>query len=240
MHERPNWWQPDDGARPSYGQSGRRDFSDRRREDRPYWWNEDDLPERNERIRYDAERYDEHDHRGRYVRRRDDDAHAGHHADPDSEYEHGRSRLSDKVKAFFGSDRAERRLSHDRRYHRDDAHPHERRRSRDDSPRDYRGVGPRTRHDEDEELREQICQRFADDSDLDASEILVRVIDNEAILDGAVRSKHDAQRAYDIAHDIPGIVYVRDRIEVVSRRGRDRVRRATVGMGYEESRRRWS
>lgn len=237
MHERSQWWQPDDGARLHY-QSGRQDYAERRhRDDRPYWWSEDDLPQRDDRIRYQREREEAREHYARHG----DDYHDHHQdaRDDDSEYRHGRSRIGDKVKAFFGSDRAERRLDHDRRYHRhEDDHRYAHR--RDDERRDYRGVGPRTRHDEDEELREQLCERIADDPDLDASEILVRVIDNEAILDGTVRSKRDAQRAYDIAHDIPGIVHVRDRLDVVNRRGRDRVRRATIGMGYEESRRRWT
>ncbi|HYD89663.1 MAG TPA: BON domain-containing protein [Vitreimonas sp.] len=234
MQERHNWWQPDDTARRDYAKSGRRDYSARHRDDRPYWWSENDLPRRDERIRYDADR--QRDDRRGYARDHDDVRHGGH--DVDSDYHDGRSRLADQVKAFFGSDRAERRLEHDRRYHDDDRR--HARRYEDDARRDFRGVGPRTRHDEDEELREQLSDRFADDPELDASEILVRVIDNEAILDGTVRSKRDAQRAYDIAHDIPGIVYVRDRLDVVSRRGRDRVRRATVGMGYEGSTRRWS
>lgn len=238
MHERPTWWQPDDGARPNYGQSGRRDFTDRRRDDRPYWWNEDDLPERNDRIRYDADR-DEDDSRERYMR--DRERHHMDRGDDGGDYERGRSRMGDKMKAFFGNDRAERRLAHDRRHHHDDHRPNETRtRDRDDRDRGFGGVGPRTRHEEDDELCEQLCQRLTDDARLDASDILVRVIDNEAILDGAVRNKHDAQRAYDIAHDIPGIVYVRDRIEVLGRHGRNRRRRATSGMGYEGNTRRWS
>ncbi|MBC7770074.1 MAG: BON domain-containing protein [Phycisphaerales bacterium] len=226
MHERPQWWQPEDGVHQGYGDSGRRNLSGRGPSDeRPNWWREDDLPDRDERLHYDADRYVRDDSSGR-ERGRDGD----HDLRPPADGDHrgGRSRLA-KMKRFFGNERAERGMAEDRPHH------------HDDDRRDFRGVGPRTRHDEDEELREEICHRFADDAQLDASEILVRVIDNEAILDGRVRNKRDAEHAYDLAQDIPGIVHVRDRLEVAGRRrGRDRVRRATIGMGYEETRRRWS
>jgi osmotically-inducible protein OsmY len=151
--------------------------------------------------------------------------------------------VADEVKARFGSERAERRLEMDHEIEAREEDREDRRDERRRDRRDYRGVGPRMRHDDDEDLREEITDRLRDDPDLDASDILVRVIDNEAILDGAVRSKRDAERAHHLANDVRGIVYVRDRLRV-GRSGGDRVRRATIGMGYDDSPsrrgRRWS
>lgn len=217
MHERPYWWRADDHPKAGLFNDAQHEP---RRGDRPHWWNGRDLPPQDERIHEERRRADSYD------------AHADHDsvidAGPYSDHEDiadDRTRLTDRVRAFFGSDR---RMAHS---HPDDDHYNDR--------RDFHGVGPHTRHEEDEELRDLICQRLADDPDLDASDVLVRVIDNEAILDGAVRRKRDAQRVYEAALDVPGIVHVRDRLQV-GKRGRDRVRRATIGMGYEESRRRLS
>lgn len=150
-------------------------------------------------------------------------------------------RAADGVKALFGSERAERRLRRDHAEDRTEGRYEDRREAR--GRHDFRGVGPRARHDEDEELRDTICQLLEDDPDLDASDILVRVIDNEAIIDGTVRNRRDAELAYELARETPGVVHVRERLKIGRDRD-DRVRRATVGMGYEEGRsrrrERWS
>lgn len=228
MHERSTWWRPEDHDGRGAWRGGSRD--------RPYWWRDDDLPfdhddERAARA-YEEERearyrdYDD-DRRYREARYREDD------------HERRRRRrgwgekAADDVKAMFGSERAERRRELDHAIEQRDEDRDERRAEHNER-RDYRGVGPRMRHDEDDDLREEICDRLADDPDLDASDILVRVIDNEAILDGTVRHKRDAERAHHLAGDVRGIVYVRDRLRV-GRSGEDRVRRATIGMGYDDS-----
>lgn len=228
MHERSYWWRPDEHA------SGA-DWN-RRPEDRPYWWRDDNLPFHHDEER--AERaYEEERERAR-------------HRDYEDDRRYRRQRgwgdkAADEVKSWFGSDRAERRRDRDHEIEdRDDDRWDDDRRER----RDFRGVGPRMRHDDDEDLREEINDRLRDDPELDASDILVRVIDNEAILDGTVRHKRDAERARRLADEVRGIVYVRDRLRV-GRSSDDRVRRATIGMGYNDSpsrrsrhreRRRWS
>lgn len=230
MHERPYWWRDDDHPRTGFYGGERRE---QRRGDRPHWWAGRDLPQHDDHLHPEDRRrdtyegaYSGYDDTSHYDDGRGDDryVHADDHHRHEDHNGRRRPRWARKVRAFLGNDRDDRRAHH---------------RNHDDRPRDYRGVGPRTRHDEDEELRDMICQRLSDDPDLDASNIIVRVIDNEAILDGSVRSKHDARNAYESALDIPGIVHVRERLQIVGR-GRDRVRRATIGMGYEESRRRLS
>ena len=231
MHERSYWWRPEDPA----GRDGMRRSS----QDRPYWWRDDNLPfdhddERAARA-YEEDVERERERETRYRDHEDDRRHRRHQRG-------WGDKVADEVKARFGSERAERRRAMD---HDIDAREeeHEDRRDERRDRRDYRGVGPRMRHDDDDDLREEIVDRLRDDPDLDASDILVRVIDNEAILDGSVRSKRDAERAHHLANDVRGIVYVRDRLRV-GRSDSDRVRRATIGMGYDDSPsrrgRRWS
>lgn len=141
------------------------------------------------------------------------------------------TRARDEVKSWFGSDNGEFRRERDRMQEPDvrpDRHRHDR-----ENRRVHRGVGPRTRFDEDEELRDMICRRLEDDPELDVSDVIVRVIDNEAIIDGAVRSRREAEHIIHLAEDVPGIVHVRDRLSRQRDRD-DRVRRATIGMGYDE------
>lgn len=193
--------------------------------ERPDWWGSDDLPRRrggwaDSGRRSEPPEYWDSGEPPQARRRR-------HYEDDEDDRRERRNwadKAGDEVKSWFGNDRAEARREEDKARTR-----HER--------RDYRGVGPRARYHEDEELREEICERLADDPDLDASDILVRVIDNEAILDGAVSSQRDAARAYEIAGDVPGIIHVRERLK--AHRGRDeRVRNAAIGMGYDEGSRR--
>jgi len=220
MHERSSWWRPEE-------HDGR--YSSSR--ERPYWWHDDNVP-----FRHDEERAarDYEDEREREARYRDDE--------DDRRYRRRRGwgeKTADEVKSWLGSERAERRREMDKA----SAEAREERRDERHERRDFRGVGPQLWHEEDEELRQEIVERMADDPDLDASDILVRVIDNEAILDGTVRHKRDAERAHHIASDVRGVVFVRDRLRV-GRSGEDRVRRATIGMGYDDSpshrSRRWS
>ncbi len=217
MHDRSTWWRPEDHP-------GRQDWRSRPREDRPYWWRDDNLPfdhdEERARRAYDEEREREARYRAYESERRRRNHHRG-----------WGDRAADEVKSWFGNERAERRREMDQEI---EAREDERdRRDERHERRDYRGVGPRMRHDDDEDLREEINDRLRDDPDLDASDILVRVIDNEAILDGAVRSKRDLERAQHLADDVPGVVYVRNRLRV-GRSSDDRVRRATIGMGYDD------
>ncbi len=224
MHERSTWWRPEDHP------GG--DWRGRPREDRPYWWRDDNLP-----FDHDDERaaraYEEE--REREARRRhyeDDRRSSREHRHRGAHDRDWSDKATDEIKSWFGSERAERRREMDREMEAREERREDRREERRDR-RDFRGIGPRMRHDEDDDLREEIIERLRDDPDLDASEILVRVIDNEAILDGSVRNKRDLDRAQRLADDVRGIVYVRNRLSVGRSRD-DRVRRATIGMGYDD------
>jgi osmotically-inducible protein OsmY len=217
MFERPYWWSPEDQAR-------RGDWR-RSSQDRPYWWRDESLP-----FRHDEER----------AMRDYERAHEARHPDYEDDRRYQRAhrgwgdKATDEVKSWLGNERAERRRDLDREIEAHEERLEQLREERREERRDFRGVGPRTRADDDDDLREEISDRLRDDPDLDASDILVRVIDNEAILDGTVRSKRDAERAHHLASEVRGVVYVRDRLRV-GRSGEDRVRRATIGMGYDDT-----
>jgi osmotically-inducible protein OsmY len=226
MHERHHGRRDEDYRRARHAGDDRREWreEDRRARDYDYdtAWDRHgrsghDIYVRGGRAMHADEHDMHHDHRHR-------DA-----MDEDGGERPWTDRAADGVKALFGSERAERRLRHDRADDRFEDRRDMRRRH------DFRGVGPRARHDEDDELKETICQLLEDDPELDASDIIVRVIDNEAILDGTVRKKHDAELAYQLAREVPGVIHVRERLRIGRDRD-DRVRRATVGMGYEEGR----
>lgn len=145
----------------------------------------------------------------RYHRARDDySAGGGYRYDHDDEsHRDWAEKTVDEVKSWLGNERAERRREMDKA--REDRREQER--------RDFTGVGPRLRHDEDDDLRDSINHRLAEDPRLDASGIVVRVLDNEAILDGVVASDRDARWAHDLALDVPGVVAVRDRMKIDAR-----------------------
>jgi osmotically-inducible protein OsmY len=216
MFERPYWWSPEDQAR-------RGDWR-RSSQDRPYWWRDESLPFRHDEER--AMRDYEEEREARHRDHEDDRRHRRHRGLAD--------RATDEVKSWLGNERAERRRDLDREIEAHEERLEQLREERREERRDFRGVGPRTRADDDDDLREEVSDRLRDDPDLDASDILVRVIDNEAILDGTVRSKRDAERAHHLASEVRGVVYVRDRLRV-GRSGEDRVRRATIGMGYDDT-----
>lgn len=170
-------------------------------QERPYWWSPEEHPDQGARRRDWDEEHGRAPSRDDYARRADDD-------DDDRDWA---DKATDEVKSWFGNDRAERRRDLDRLHERE-------RRQREEEP--YRDVGPQAYHGEDDWLLEQVCSRLADDPYLDASGIMVRVVDNEAILDGYVSSKRAARRAIDIAEDVPGILRVRERLNSQQRRRR--------------------
>jgi osmotically-inducible protein OsmY len=112
-------------------------------------------------------------------------------------------KASDKVQAFFGDDAAQRR-------------------SRWDEVRagQHRGRGPKGYRRSDDRIREDVSDRLADDSWLDASDIEVRVEGAEVTLIGLVASRDDKRRAERLAEDVSGVDNVQNNLRV--RREADR------------------
>ena len=65
---------------------------------------------------------------------------------------------------------------------------------------------------DDERIRKNLNNRLADDTDLDASDIEVRVDNCVVTLRGSVDSLWDKRRAEDIAKAIPGVSSVNNKL----------------------------
>lgn len=81
-------------------------------------------------------------------------------------------------------------------------------RSRPEGP--HRGRGPSGWIRSDQGIREDVCERLAHDSLLDASGLEVAVKDGEVILTGHAHSRRDALHAETIAVQVPGVRRVRN------------------------------
>ena len=78
----------------------------------------------------------------------------------------------------------------------------------------HRGRGPKGYRRSDERIRDDMCDRLADDPRLDASEIEVRVENGEVTLDGTVDSREARRRAEDIAEAAAGVIHVQNNLRV--------------------------
>ncbi|HYD50058.1 MAG TPA: BON domain-containing protein [Terriglobales bacterium] len=85
--------------------------------------------------------------------------------------------------------------------------------------RSYRGRGPQGYHRSAERIREEICDRFTDDDELDASSIDVKVDQGEVRLSGHVDSREAKRLAEDLAESISGVTDVINELRV-QREGR--------------------
>jgi BON domain len=78
----------------------------------------------------------------------------------------------------------------------------------------YAGRGPKGYKRSDDRIREEICDYMTDDPALDASEIVVDVIDGEVTLSGSVMSRDQKRRAEDVAERISGVRDVTNQLRV--------------------------
>lgn len=105
-------------------------------------------------------------------------------------------RTKDEVTSWFGDDDAERRRRNDKI-----SGPH-------------KGKGPRDYHRSEDRIREDVCDRLADDDYVDASDIRIDIHNDEVILSGNVNSREEKRRAEDIVESISGVRNVENRIRV--------------------------
>jgi osmotically-inducible protein OsmY len=105
-------------------------------------------------------------------------------------------RTKDEVSSWFGDDDAERR----------------RRSDRINGP--HKGKGPRDYRRSEDRIREDVCDRLADDDFVDASDIHIEIHDDEVVLSGNVNSREEKRRAEDIVESISGVRNVENRIRV--------------------------
>lgn len=76
------------------------------------------------------------------------------------------------------------------------------------------GKGPKGYRRSDERIREDVCDRLAQDDELDASEIIVTTTNGEVTLEGAVPDRYSKHRAEDIVDSISGVVDIHNRLKV--------------------------
>jgi len=105
-------------------------------------------------------------------------------------------RTKDEVSSWFGDDDAERR----------------RRVDKINGP--HKGKGPRDYRRSEDRIREDVCDRLADDDYVDASDIRIEIHNDEVILSGNVNSREEKRRAEDIVESISGVRNVENRIRV--------------------------
>lgn len=83
-----------------------------------------------------------------------------------------------------------------------------------DPGRNLRGRGPKNYLRSDERIREDLCERLADDPWVDASDITVEVKNGLVTLSGSVGERHVKHRAEDIADRCSGVKEVENRLSV--------------------------
>ena len=105
-------------------------------------------------------------------------------------------RTKDEVSSWFGDDDAERR----------------RRVDKINGP--HKGKGPRDYRRSEDRIREDVCDRLADDDYVDASNINVQIQNDEVVLSGTVNSREEKRRAEDVVESISGVRNVENRIRV--------------------------
>ncbi len=81
-------------------------------------------------------------------------------------------------------------------------------------PHRFRGVGPKGYERTDGRLKEQVCDALADDNDLDASGIEVKVASGEVTLDGQVDSRQAKRHAEDCVEAVSGVKHCQNNLRV--------------------------
>ena len=84
------------------------------------------------------------------------------------------------------------------------------------------GRGPKDYSRSDDRIREDVCERLADDSHLDASAIEVAVESGDVTLTGTVDSRRSRQHAEDLAGRIRGVTGVHSSLRITLRPERER------------------
>lgn len=80
--------------------------------------------------------------------------------------------------------------------------------------------GPKGYKRSDERIREDVSDRFAQQDELDPSDIEISVSDGEVTLSGTVNSRHEKFQAEEIADSVQGVNDVHNRLRVRREQGR--------------------
>jgi hypothetical protein len=85
----------------------------------------------------------------------------------------------------------------------------------------HRGKGPRNYERSQDRIREDVCERLTDDAMIDATNVEVRVENNEVVLSGTVHNREEKRRAEDLVESVAGVRNVDNRLRVEPRSGSD-------------------
>lgn len=85
----------------------------------------------------------------------------------------------------------------------------------------HRGKGPRNYQRSQDRIREDVCERLTDDAMIDATNVEVRVENNEVVLNGTVHNREEKRRAEDLAEAVAGVRNVENRLRVEPTGGSD-------------------
>jgi osmotically-inducible protein OsmY len=78
----------------------------------------------------------------------------------------------------------------------------------------FAGRGPKGYRRSDERIREDVCDRLADDPRIDASDVEVAVDSGEVILSGTVRSREEKRISEDVIETISGVHDIQNTLRV--------------------------
>jgi hypothetical protein len=78
----------------------------------------------------------------------------------------------------------------------------------------HRGKGPKGYRRSDERIEEEVNQALTDDSELDATSIVVRVQGGDVMLTGIVSTREDKRRAEDCIEHISGVNNIENCIKI--------------------------
>jgi len=78
----------------------------------------------------------------------------------------------------------------------------------------FTGRGPKGYRRSDDRIREDVCDRLADDPHIDASDIEITVRDGEVTLGGFVRDRGDKRHAEDVTEHVSGVREVHNALRV--------------------------
>jgi osmotically-inducible protein OsmY len=78
----------------------------------------------------------------------------------------------------------------------------------------YRGRGPKNYQRPDDRIREDVCERLAEDHDVDATDIEVVVNGGVVVLSGSVQERFAKRMAEDLAESVRGVRDVENNIRV--------------------------
>jgi BON domain len=81
----------------------------------------------------------------------------------------------------------------------------------------FAGRGPKSYVRSEERILEDVSERLRDHGEIDATNVAVRVVDREVILEGTIEDRRMKRLAEDVAESVRGVADVHNRLRIVPR-----------------------